>query len=123
MFGQSRPLTPLMIADVVPQKRIAVTLCALAFAEWLLFELLRTPYRPPQDMLTFLGIEKYAVIAVMFAIAVVGLLLLWHWAAHFIWTTKDTIKLAALLSLLAGAGVFVVFHPGRPVTPWHLLLQ
>lgn len=36
-------------------RRIAVVGGTLltAFLEWLLFELIRTPYRPPHDMLTF----------------------------------------------------------------------
>jgi hypothetical protein len=40
---------------------MAAPLGALAFMEWLLFELLRMAYRPSQDMLTFLGAEKYGV--------------------------------------------------------------
>jgi hypothetical protein len=112
-----------MTRAAAPKKVVAATLCCLAFAEWLLFELLRSPYRPPQDMLTFLGTEKYAVIALMFAIAIVGLLLLCHWAAHFLWSTKDVTGVAVLTALLIGAAIFVIFHPGRSVTPWHLLLK
>lgn len=46
---------------LTPQWRIVVVAGTLliAFVEWLLFELIRTPYGPPHDMLTLLGQEKY----------------------------------------------------------------
>ena len=47
---------------------------AMAVAEWLMFELLRTPYRPPGDMLTLLGVEKFGLAAMMIAAALPMLL-------------------------------------------------
>ena len=107
----------------LPRKRIVATLCVLAFAEWLLFELLRTPYRPPQDMLTFLGTEKYGVILLMVAMLISGAVLIRRWAVRSIWTSKDKTVVAAVLAVLMGAVVFVSFNPGRPVTPFNLLLR
>lgn len=114
-----------MKSSTAPGKRIVVTLCGLAFAEWLLFELLRTPYNPPRDMLTFLGQEKYAVIALMIGMLILGAVLVvsWAWAVRSVWTAKDTTMVVTLLVLLTGAGLLVLFHPGRPVTPIHLLLK
>jgi len=116
-------VTPPTKPPAVPRKRIVATLCGLAFAEWVLFELLRTPYRPPHDMLTFLGQEKYGVIMLMLGMLVLGAGLVVWWATRSVWTAKDITIVASLLALLTGAGVFVLFHPGRPVTPFNLLLK
>ena len=58
-----------MTRHALPRKRVAATLCGFVFVEWLLFELLRAPYRPPQDMTTFLGAEKFGVMAIMAVLA------------------------------------------------------
>jgi Na+/H+-dicarboxylate symporter len=107
----------------LPRKRIVATLCGLGFAEWVLFELLRTPYRPPHDMLTFLGTEKYGVIMLMVGMLILGAGLVGWWAVRSVWTAKDMTVVVTVLAVLLGAGVFVFFHPGRPVTPFNLLLR
>jgi hypothetical protein len=72
------------VTRVLPRKRLAAAIVVLGFVEWFLFELVRTPYRPPQDMTTFLGVEKYAVLAVMFLFANGGGGFIAWWAARFI---------------------------------------
>jgi hypothetical protein len=99
-----------------------VTFCGLVFVEWLLFELLRAPYRPPQDMTTFLGTEKYGVIAFMSVLAVIGFGLLFWWGVSSAWTRRDVVVIALLASIVVVAGSVVGLAPSWPVTPFHLLL-
>lgn len=101
----------------LPLKPFAVAICGLAFAEWSLFEIIRIPYRPPQDMTTFLGTEKYAVVALMLGLAVGGFGFVSWWAARFAWTKRDVAIVAFLVAVLVGAGLYVVTNPGWPVTP------
>jgi hypothetical protein len=105
------------------RKRIALFLgtSAFALAEWLMFELLRTPYRPPADMLTFLGTEKYGLVTLMLALAI-------FWTIVSIWilaTTRLTLRhyfgFLTLVAFLMGGVLYIVKHPHRPVTPWELL--
>ena len=112
-----------MTRSALPRKRIVTTLCSLVFVEWLLFELTRSPYRPPDDMLTFLGTEKYAVMALMVVIAVYGFALIVRWALCSFWTERDVIVVTALVTSLLAAIIFVVFLPAWPVTPFRLLLK
>ena len=74
-------------------------------------------------MLTFLGQEKYAVMAIMVGILILSVALLWFWAVRSAWMVKDVIAFSTMLALLIGVGVFVVLYPGRPVTPLNLLLK
>jgi hypothetical protein len=94
---------------------------AVAFAEWLMFELLRTPYRPPHDMLTFLGTEKYGLVALMVCIGI-----LWIGGAAITFTTRvmvlrDYLVFIAVLAAILALIHYIVRNPGRPVTPWDLL--
>lgn len=107
----------------LPRRRVAATLCSLVFVEWLLFELLRAPYRPPQDMTTFLGTEKFGVMAFMAVLAVLGFGRLFWWSASSTWTRRDVIVLAILATGLIVAGSVVIIAPKWPVTPFHLLLR
>ncbi len=97
--------------------------CSLAFVEWILFELIRAPYRTPHDMTTFLGTEKYTVMAVMLALAVFGFGLVLLLAMRSVWTRQDVAILTLLVTVLVGLGSFVVFAPRWPVTPFNLLLR
>ena len=112
-----------MTRQALPTKRIAATLCGLVFLEWLLFELLRAPYRPPQDMTTFLGTEKFGVIAFMAVLAMLGFGLLFWWSLSSTWTRRDVTVLAILATVLIVAGSVVVLAPRWPVTPFHLILR
>jgi hypothetical protein len=94
---------------------------AIALAEWMMFELLRTPCNPPDDMLTFLGTEKYALVFFMGAVAIM-------WAIALIWilaTTRLTLQhyfgYMTLLAVLLAGFQHVVRYPPWPVTPWHLV--
>ena len=103
--------------------RFAAAILVLAFIEWILFELLRAPYRPPEDMATFLGTEKYAVIAFMFLLALVGLGLMCWWALRSAWTKRDITVVAILVNMIMGAGIYVVIKPGWPVAPLNWVLR
>lgn len=107
----------------MPIKRLVGAICALAVVEWALFELLRTPYRPPQDMSTFLGTEKYVVVALMQVLAVGGLSLMWWWGARSAWTKRDVTVIALVVAILLGAGIYVVINPGWPVTPLNAVVR
>jgi len=80
--------------------RFAVAILALAFIEWVLFELLRAPYRPPEDMTTFLGTEKYAVIAFMMLLAGVGLGFMCWWAARSACSMLDALAPRCLSAIV-----------------------
>ncbi len=111
------------LRSALPRNRVAITIFCLVFAEWVLFELIRVPYRPPQDMLTFLGTEKYAVMALMMGVAVVGAMLLVWWSLRSSWSKRDLAIIAALLAILTVAGTLVIFHPAWSVTPLQMLLR
>ena len=104
-------------------RRFAAAICGFAFTEWVLLELIRAPYRPPEDMTTFLGTEKYAVIALMLGLAVGGLSLLAWWAARSAWTKRNVIVVALLVAAILGAGIYVVINPSWPVTPLSWVLR
>lgn len=83
-----------------------------------MFELLRTPYRPPADMLTLLGTEKYGLVVFMVAVAI-------FWTIALIWifaTTRLTLQhyfaFLTLLAFLMAGILHFVRNPHRPVTPW-----
>ena len=107
----------------LPRYRFMAGVACVCLVEWLLFELLRAPYRPPQDMTTFLGTEKYSVLGFMVLFAVINLV--WAiWLAIFrTWTRQDFIGVMALVAFVLLLGTVVVFAPSWPVTPWHLILQ
>lgn len=85
--------------------------------------LLWFPYRPPQDMTTFWGTEKYAVMGVMFVLAVFGFGLLLWWAVRSTWTSRDFTVLALVATVLAVAVSLAVIAPRWPVTPFDLILR
>lgn len=121
--GVNMGSTPQSTPQPVPLNRVVVTIVALWIMEWLLFELLRAPYRPPHDMTTFLGREKYAVMAFMLALALGGFGLLVKWAASSTWTRRDVAVISLVLMFLMGAGIYVVICPGWPVTPLQWILK
>jgi hypothetical protein len=95
----------------------------VAVSEWLMFELMRTPYRPPQDMTTFLGQEKYSLLLLMYCVAAV-------WLAVLIWilttaklSIRDYLSFTTLAAVLLASVAYIVRHPPWTVTPWELLWQ
>jgi hypothetical protein len=77
---------------------VAVTILT-AVVEWLLFELVRIPYRPPNDMLTLLGQEKYAVFGLMGAILVGWLMFLIGSWTQGSFTIRDYFSFIAMLAI------------------------
>jgi hypothetical protein len=66
---------------------------AVVVSEWLMFELLRLPYRPPHDMTSFLGQEKFNILLLMCCVAAV-------WFGVLIWIfTSVPFWLATILVL------------------------
>ena len=112
-----------MTRHPLPTRGFAAITCGLALIEWLLFELMRAPYRPPDDMTTFLGTEKYGVLALMFGLAGVGLALLSWWAARSTWTKQDIVGIVLIVTALTGAITYVVVNPLWPVTPLEWVLR
>ena len=106
-----------MTRSALRRKRLAVAIIILTLVEWILFEVMRTPYRPPQDMTTFLGTEKYPLILFMLGLAVCGLGLIVWWALRSTWSKWDIISIALLVAALTGAVAYVVIYPSWPVTP------
>ena len=74
-------------------------------------------------MTTFLGTEKYAVVALMLVLAVFGFGLLCWWAVRFAWERRDVVMFAVLVIVLFVAGSILVVAPRWPVTPFNLLLR
>ena len=107
----------------LPPYRLTAGITSVCVLEWLLFELLRVPYRPPQDMTTFLGTEKYTVIAFITLLAVIS----FAWGAWLIlrrtWTRQDVLfVMAVVVSLSLSVGLAVLL-PSWPVTPWQMILR
>ena len=93
----------------------------IAVTEWLMFELLRTPYRPPVDMLTFLGTEKYGLVAIMFATAVFWVLaVIWIFATTRL-TLRECFAFVTLIACLMAVISYIATNLHRPVTPWEML--
>ncbi len=95
----------------------------LLFLEWFLFELVRAPHRPPQDMTTFLGTEKYMIMAIMVLMAATSGIWIAYLIVHHTWTSQDigiVLSVGASLSLLLARAALM---PSWPVTPWHLILR
>lgn len=112
-----------MTRTALPRRRLAVVIIILTLVEWILFELMRTPYRPPQDMTTFLGTEKYPLILFMLGLAVCGLGLILWWAVRSTWSKRNIISIALLVVALTGAVAYVVLYPSWPVTPLNWVLR
>ncbi|MCC6680625.1 MAG: hypothetical protein IT445_06955 [Phycisphaeraceae bacterium] len=105
------------------RNRAAMAVCGFAVVEWVLFEFVRTPYRPPQDMTTLLGTEKYAVITGMLVLALFGSGLFLWWILRSTWTRRDVATIAILVIVLIVAGSIVIVAPPWSVTPFQLLLR
>lgn len=108
-----------------PSRRSGVVISTVAFfvVEWLLFELIRIPYHPPDMMLTFLGQEKYWVIGFMGLIAI-------GWWLYVVWVVlsrlpslKDAIAFLCLITVLTAVAAAIVLYPPWPVTPFNLLIH
>ena len=91
--------------------------------EWALLEVLRTPYRPPHDMTTLLGVEKYGLIGVMLALSVSGAGLAACWFGRTVRSGRDAAVAATLLGVATFAAVLLVAAPPWPVTPALLLFR
>lgn len=89
--------------------------------EWLLWEIRRTPYRPPHDMTTFLGADRDAVIGFMFAALLMWLLIISPICMSTEFSKRDYFYFGLLLVFLASAFGYLVRFPWWPVTPWNLL--
>ncbi len=94
---------------------------AVALAEWLMFELLRTPYGPPHDMGTFLGTEKYGLVAFMTFVGVAWAICVLLIVATTKFTIRDLLAFITLVAAILALVQYAVRHPHRPVTPWELL--
>lgn len=104
-------------------KKLVVLTCIVALVEWGLFELARMPYRPPADMRTFLGREKYAVFLFMGATALVGGGLILYFLATSTLLIRDYLFFTALIGVLLMLARMIVWSPPWSVTPLELLLH
>ena len=104
-----------------PARWLTIGTLFVAIAEWLMFELLRTPYEPPHDMMTFLGQEKYSLVAPM-ALFLIGWLVV---VAVTLLRAKLTLKhhlfFIVLVALILAFFFYILENPRRPVTPWHFI--
>jgi quinol-cytochrome oxidoreductase complex cytochrome b subunit len=112
-----------MARNPLPTARFSAAILSLALIEWAFFELLRAPYRPPDDMSTFLGTEKYAVIIFMVVLAAVGLTVLTWWAARSLWAKADIVAVAILVAAIVVAVFCVTLNPRWPVTPLNRIMH
>ena len=74
-------------------------------------------------MLTFLGTEKYALVAVMIALAAVWLAVTVMVLTRTRFSIANYLVFTAVVAALAGFSGCIVGNPHRPVTPWDLLLS
>jgi hypothetical protein len=89
----------------------------IAVVEWLLFELIRTPYRPPNDMATLLGQEKYGVVGFMGVLLAVWIGTVLWLALSSRFTMRDYPAFRALLGVLLAVGGYLLRNPLWPVSP------
>ena len=92
----------------------------LALAEWLMFELLRTPYAPPSE-LTLLGTEKYGL-----AYFMIGVATLWSIYTGIVLcvgrlTIRELMSFVALICAILAFYLFVLNNPMRPVSSWEAM--
>lgn len=106
-------------------RSVAVYVLTFFFAviEWLMFELIRMPYRPPNDMLTFLGTEKYGVVILMVMVGLAWLAFVSYRVCHRVFNGRECLEFFAFTTVLASLLSYVVFFPSWPVTPFELLWQ
>ncbi len=104
-----------------PKWTLWIGTIAIALVEWQLFELLRAPHRPPEDMRTLLGTEKDSL---PFVMTMTGI----AWAVASIWllvTSRPTVRgllvYMTLIAVLLSLFVSVLKNPPWPVTPPELL--
>lgn len=96
---------------------------AVAIFEWLMFELLRMPYRPPADMRTMLGMEKYDLFGFMCFIAAVWLLCTIAVLVLERLTKLNFVAFVALLVAIAATYAIIIVNPPWSVTPWNHILS
>jgi hypothetical protein len=99
------------------RRHIVIATLGVAVVEWLLFELIRSPYDPPRDMRTFLGQEKYPLFGIMAAIVGGWSLYLLYAALRHSPTRRDALAFAALLAFLTMIATIVVYFRPWTVTP------
>jgi hypothetical protein len=104
-----------------PRRIIVVGTCLVGFAEWLLLELIRIPYSPPYDMSTFLGQEKYDVLALMGIMLAAWTAIVLYLAVTSRFTLRDYLAFTALLAALFSVLGILVRYPQWPVTPPDML--
>jgi len=102
--------------------RLVVGVVTLLWAviEWLLFELRRTPYRPPHDMTTLLGTERDGIWFLMGGLAAGWMLFLFTTCVRCEFTRTDYIYFGLMLIFLAAIATGAVMFPLWPVTPYEL---
>ena len=93
----------------------------IAFIEWLLFELTRLPYRPPEDMKTLLGTERFVIHLLMGGIALGWMVGLICWSCWFKFTVREYACFVLLTGGLVTVIAILIIHPFWPVTPWELM--
>ena len=90
---------------------------AVALAEWLMFELLRTPYAPPSE-LTLLGTEKYGLVGFMICVAIVWLIYTATALCVGRMTIRDLMLFVGLICAIMAFYSFILNNPMRFVSSW-----
>lgn len=95
----------------------------MALAAWFVFELVRAPYRPPEDMNSLLGGEKYGLLATMLVAMVI-----WGFATVSMLqdaslSSEKRVIFACFVLMLGGVFAVLVVAPAWPVIPWYDVLQ
>ena len=92
-----------------------------ALSEWIMVELLRTPYRSPSDILTLLGTEKYGLVAIMIGLAAIWLIFVVVFLTRNRVTITNYLAFTAVVAAILTFIGYIISHPHRDVTPWTLL--
>lgn len=103
------------------RKTVIIVATLFVGIEWLLFELIRMPYRPPFDMSTFLGQEIFAIELFMGLLAFLWLIFTVYCIVTSSFSKRDYIAFCGALGVLFAAVGILVFFPPWPVTPFKLL--
>ena len=100
---------------------MAVTLGVFNF-EWIFLELIRSPYRPPDDMSTLLGGTEIVVVENFMGLGAIAWLICvaWFWS-RFTFTRTDYIGFTAVCGALLVAAVLIIRYPIWPVARFELI--
>lgn len=107
--------------DTTIRRRVILTTIFVALIEWLLLEAMRAPYRPPEDLNSFLGTEKYAVPYMMGIIFLAWFASIVYVGCRLSYTTRDLLGFVTIVLILLAIVMLAVKYPSWLIVPPELM--